>query len=93
MILHWLYFTLLGSSSKQATLGKYEELKDREIIEEFEKNEKEGKVNFNTIEEIKKIKRWGRHSHNTGLTGFAPYSRFAKNLSLAYFFANTLIRE
>ncbi len=54
MILHWLYFTLLGSSSKQATLGKYEELKDREIIEEFEKNEKEGKVSFNTIEEILK---------------------------------------
>lgn len=52
MILHWLYFTLLGSSSKQATLGKYEELKDREIIEDFEKNEKEGKVSFNTIEEI-----------------------------------------
>ena len=26
--------------------------KDREIIEEFEKNEKEGKVSFNTIDEI-----------------------------------------
>jgi len=67
--------------------GKY-----REIIEDFEKNEKERKVSFNTIEEIIK-KRWSRPSHNTGLAGFAPYSLFAKNLSLSYFFANILIRE
>jgi len=39
---------------KKSLWELYEELKDREIIEEFEKNEKEGKVSFNTIEEILK---------------------------------------
>lgn len=37
---------------KKSLWELYEELKDREIIEEFEKNEKDGKVSFNTIEEI-----------------------------------------
>jgi hypothetical protein len=32
-------------------------LKDREIIEEFAKNEKEGKVSFNTIDDILKNKK------------------------------------
>lgn len=37
---------------KKSLWELYEDLKDREIIEEFEKKEKEGKVSFGTIEEI-----------------------------------------
>ena len=39
---------------KKSLLELYEELKDREIIEDFEKDEKDGKVSFNTIDEILK---------------------------------------
>ncbi len=41
---------------KKSLWELYEELKDREIIEEFEKSEKEGKVSFSTIGEILKNK-------------------------------------
>ena len=37
---------------KKSLWELYEELKDREIIEEFERSEEEGKVSFNTIDEI-----------------------------------------
>ena len=39
---------------KKSLWELYEELKDREIIEEFEKSEKKGKVSFNTIDKILK---------------------------------------
>jgi len=37
---------------KKSLWELYEELKDREIIEEFERSEEEGKVSFNTIDKI-----------------------------------------
>jgi len=39
---------------KKSLWELYESLKDREIIEEFEKSENSGKVSFSTMEEILK---------------------------------------
>lgn len=39
---------------KKSLWELYEDLKDKEIIEDFEKNENNGQVSFNTIDEILK---------------------------------------
>jgi len=39
---------------KKSLWELYEDLKDKEIIEDFEKNENNGQVGFNTIDEILK---------------------------------------
>ena len=39
---------------KKSLWELYEDLKDKEIIEDFEKNENNGQIGFNTIDEILK---------------------------------------
>jgi len=41
-----------SSLLKKSLWELYEELKDKEIIEEFEKNEEKGNIKFNTIDNI-----------------------------------------